>query len=60
MRLIASWTPDQDPATEIPTSLKWDDGAPATVDDYRAHFLDTHSLHASGDGGMECKTSNAA
>lgn len=54
MRLIATWTSDQNPATEMPRSLKWDNGTPATMDDYRAHSLDTHSLHASGDGGMEC------
>ncbi len=53
MRLIASWTPDQEPGTEMPTELQWEDGTPASLDDYRAHFLDTHSLHEGKDGGME-------
>jgi hypothetical protein len=38
----------------MPTSLKWDDGTPATLDDYKRHQLDTHSFHPNEDGGMEC------
>jgi hypothetical protein len=53
MRLIATWTKDQDVGTELPSSLKWNNGTPATLDDYERHQLDTHSLHASDDGGME-------
>jgi hypothetical protein len=30
------------------------DGTPATLDEYEKHQLDTHSLHASGDGGTDC------
>jgi hypothetical protein len=54
MRLIATWTKDQDVGTELPSSLKWEDGTVATLDDYEKHQLDTHSLHAHDDGGMEC------
>jgi hypothetical protein len=32
----------------------WEDGTPATPNDYRAHELDTRSLHATDNGGIEC------
>jgi hypothetical protein len=54
MRLIATWTKVQDVGMELPSSLKWDNGTPATLDDYERHQLGTHSLHGSDDGGMEC------
>jgi hypothetical protein len=54
MRLIAKWSPEQEPAYEEPSKVVWEDGSSATVADYRAHLLDSHSLHASDDGGMEC------
>jgi hypothetical protein len=38
----------------LPSSLKWDNGTPASLDDYMKHQLDTHSLHVGDDGGMEC------
>jgi hypothetical protein len=53
MRLIASWTPDQDPSTEMPTAVKWEDGTPATLDDFAKHQLDTYTLRTGRDGGME-------
>ena len=53
MRLIASWTSDQEPGTEMPTTLKWEDGTPATLDDFAQHQLDTRTLVAGRDGGME-------
>src|SRR5580700_10916414 len=37
MRLIATWTKDQDVGTELPSSLKWEDGTVATLDDYEKH-----------------------
>ena len=53
MRLIASWTPDQEPSTEMPTTLKWEDGTPATFDDFAKHELDTYTLVAGQHGGIE-------
>lgn len=54
MRLIARWKPELEPAYDEPSSVVWEDGTRATVNDYRTHQLDTHRLHASDDGGMEC------
>ena len=54
MKLIAKWKREEEPAHNEPSTLVWEDGAPATMDDYRAHFLDTHSLREGDDGGMEC------
>jgi hypothetical protein len=53
MRLIARWKPEQESAYEMPSAIMWEDDTPATMDDYRAHELDTHSLHGTRDGGME-------
>lgn len=53
MRLIAVWTRDQDVGTEMPNTMKWDDGTPATMDDFAKHRLDTHTLVAGRNGGME-------
>jgi hypothetical protein len=54
LKLIAKWKPELEPAYDEPSSVVWEDGAPATLNDYRTHELDTHGLHASDDGGMEC------
>jgi hypothetical protein len=54
MKLIAKWKPQLEPAYDEPSSVFWEDGTAATVNDYRTHELDTHSLHASDDGGTEC------
>lgn len=54
MKLIARWKPELEPAYNEPSSVVWEDGTPATLNDYRTHELDTHSLHSSEDGGMEC------
>jgi hypothetical protein len=53
MKLIAKWKPELEPAYDEPSSVVWEDGTPATLNDYRTHELDSHSLHASDDGGME-------
>jgi hypothetical protein len=53
MKLIAKWKFELEPAYDEPSSVVWADGTPATLNDYRAHELDTHSLHACNDGGME-------
>jgi len=44
MRLTARWQKDQDTTREEPCSIKWSDGTSATLNDYRSHQLDTHSL----------------
>jgi hypothetical protein len=54
MRLIAKWKPKMEPAYDEPSSVVWEDGTAATLNDYRTHELDTHSSHASDDGGTEC------
>jgi hypothetical protein len=37
MKLIATWTLDQDPATDEPIRVSWEDGQPATMADF-AHI----------------------
>jgi hypothetical protein len=54
MKLIAKWKPNLEPAYDEPSSVVWEDGTAATLNDYRTHELDTHRLHASDDGGTEC------
>ncbi len=44
MILIASWNRHQDMSMELPSSVKWEDGSPATLEDYREHELDTHTF----------------
>jgi len=44
MELIATWTSGQDPSVEDPYAVRWIDGTPATLDDYRRHSLDTHTF----------------
>jgi hypothetical protein len=53
MKLIAKWKPELEPAYDEPSLVVWEDGTAATLSDYRTHELDTHSLHASDDGGVE-------
>jgi hypothetical protein len=53
MKLIVKWKPELEPAYDEPSSVVWDNGTRATLNDWRAHELDTHCLHASDDGGME-------
>jgi hypothetical protein len=44
MRLTARWQKDQDTTMEEPRWIGWGDGTAATLDDYRKHQLDTHTL----------------
>ena len=39
--LIARWSRMQDYRLEDPSSVVWDDGHPATFDDYKRHRADT-------------------
>ena len=34
MQLIATWNTDQDVAAENPIRLRWEDGTPATMEDF--------------------------
>jgi hypothetical protein len=52
--LIAKWTIDQDPCTDTPAKVYWEDGSHATLNDYITHSLGTHALMLGKDGGMEC------
>jgi hypothetical protein len=40
--LIAKWGPEQSSDVETPRSVRWNDGASATAQDYIDHILDTH------------------
>lgn len=44
MDLIARWTQYQDASMELPNSVTWADGTPATIDDFERHQFDTHTL----------------
>jgi hypothetical protein len=43
MTLIARWVTNEDATLEPPTVLQWEDGTPATQDDYLKHLSDTHA-----------------
>jgi hypothetical protein len=53
--LIAKWTTNQDPSIEQPSSVCWEDGSPATHDDYLRHVPDTHMLVGDCEDGMEVR-----
>jgi hypothetical protein len=52
--LIANWTVDQDPCTDAPAKVHWEDGSHATLNDYITHSLGTHALMLGEDGSMQC------
>jgi hypothetical protein len=51
MALIARWAANQDPSIESPNSVHWENGTPATHEDYLLHMLDTHTLVDDGEDG---------
>jgi hypothetical protein len=51
--LIARWTSTQDPAVDRPQAIFWDDGRPATHQDYLDHREDTHELLEGPDDNLE-------
>jgi hypothetical protein len=53
MNLIARWTSRQDSNFNEPHSVEWEDGTPATVEDYRNHSLDTYKLVSNRTGEIE-------
>jgi hypothetical protein len=40
--LLASWSESQDPTVDPPTNVKWEEGTPASIQDYLAHLDDTY------------------
>ena len=48
--LIAKWKPEQDCSVDLPHTVYWLDGSPATAEDYLTHLLDTHSFSSGTDG----------
>jgi hypothetical protein len=48
--LIARWRPEQDCSLDLPHTVYWSDGSPATTEDYLTHLLDTHTLSSDTDG----------
>jgi hypothetical protein len=55
MELIARWTQYQDSSMELPDSVTWTDGTPATVDDYKRHQFDTRTLEFDEFGRSELR-----
>jgi hypothetical protein len=52
--LIAKWKPEQDCSIELPHTVYWSDGSPATSEDYLEHILDTRTV-SNGIGGVELR-----
>jgi len=52
MTLIARWSAAEDPLFD-PPEVFWDDGRPATYQDYLDHMGDTHELVICADGSLE-------
>jgi hypothetical protein len=50
--LIAKWNPDQDPTVDRPDSIRWDNGMPATLEDYARHLIDTNASDYGEDGTL--------
>jgi hypothetical protein len=42
--LIAKWTDPEDAIHRDPSVIQWEDGSPATLDDYNARIDDTHII----------------
>lgn len=52
MALIARW-PTEDAMLESPSVVRWEDGSPATLEDYHKHLVDTHTWVLDSRGGIE-------
>jgi hypothetical protein len=48
--LIARWKPEQDWSVDLPYTVYWSNGSPATSEDYLTHLLDTHTFSSGTDG----------
>jgi hypothetical protein len=53
-RLKATWEGACEPCVDGPSSVSWEDGRPATLEDFHTHELDTHFWSEDDDGHM-CK-----
>lgn len=53
--LIARWKVAKDIYFTPPDRVRWDDGSPATVDEYWAHELDTQECIQGDKGGLEMR-----
>jgi hypothetical protein len=42
LALIATWTTSEDPTTDLPSVVRYEDGTPTTEDEYLEHLNDTH------------------
>ena len=50
MRLLAYWGPEKTADFQIPVEVKWEDGSPATLEDYKKHHLCTQSVQPTERG----------
>ena len=48
--LIATWTKDQDPMVDLPSSATHADGTAVPIDDYQRHLGDTFSWNVESPG----------
>jgi len=53
MALIAKWATHEGATLEPPHLVQWEDGTPATQDDYRKHLADTHTWIIKSPSGIE-------
>jgi len=51
--LIATWLSSQQPGFDLPDAAFWEDGSPATEDDYFEHRRDTRIRVATKCGGSK-------
>jgi hypothetical protein len=49
MKLVIFWGKDE-PNLQDPQTIKWEDGTPATLEDYYAHSTDTCVEHLTDEG----------
>jgi hypothetical protein len=53
MKIVATWEQGRGPDADGPTSVVWENGDRATLEDYRRHELDTHFWVENDRCGME-------
>lgn len=53
MRLIASWPNGKHPSSDVPTSIRWEDGRQGTPADLHAHNCDTYCLTHLANGATQ-------
>ena len=53
--LIAQWTIEQDLCDDPPAKVFWQDGTPATLNDFVRLSLATHTYVLGEDGVVECR-----